>query len=144
NELKDRVGGQLLEVELTSSTQRDEAKAVLARVGCGDPEPGERPDQLTMPAPRDGLELIEDAASALRRSGIGVSDLGLRRPTLDDVFLQLTGAPPSGNGAGPDGAAAAAGPPAATASGADGAAAQFPRRLVRLHRPSLQEVRLVV
>src|SRR5438128_6995832 len=70
NELKDRVGGQLLEVELTSSTQRDEAKAVLARVGCGDPEPGERPDQLTMPAPRDGLELIEDAASALRRSGI--------------------------------------------------------------------------
>src|SRR6059058_578537 len=120
NELKDRVGGQLLEVELTSSAQRGEAQAVLARVGCGEPEPGERPDQLTLPVPRDGLELIEDAASALRRSGIGVSDMGLRRPTLDDVFLQLTGAPPSGNGAGPDGSAAAAAPP--PASGADGAA----------------------
>ena len=63
-----------------------------------------------VPAPaEDGLEMIEDAASALRRAGIGVSDLGLRRPTLDDVFLQLTGAPPSENGAGP---ATNGGPPA--------------------------------
>src|SRR6202140_179036 len=109
NELKDRVGGQILEVELASAAQRDEAQSVLASVGCGDPEPGERLDQLTLPAPRDGLELIEEAASALRRAGIGVSDLGLRRPTLDDVFLQLTGAPPSENGAGPRVAGAAEG-----------------------------------
>jgi ABC-2 type transport system permease protein/oleandomycin transport system permease protein len=74
---------------------------VLARVGCGEPEPGERPDRLTMPAPRDGLELIEEAAAALRQAGISVSDLGLRRPTLDDVFLQLTGAPPSEDGGPP-------------------------------------------
>src|SRR3954454_19143906 len=102
NELKDRVGGQILEVELASAAQRDEARAVLAGIGCGEPEPGERPAQLTLPAPRDGLEMIEDAASALRRAEIAVSDLGLRRPTLDDVFLQLTGAPPSENGAGPE------------------------------------------
>jgi ABC transporter DrrB family efflux protein len=100
SELKDRVGGQILEVELASAAQRDRAQSVLAQVGCGEPEPGDRLDQLTLPAPRDGLELIEDAASALRRAGIGVSDLGLRRPTLDDVFLQLTGAPPSEDGAG--------------------------------------------
>ena len=68
NELKDRVGGQILEVELTSAGQRDEAQSVLAGVGCGEPEPGERPDQLTLPAPRDGLELIEDAAAALRHA----------------------------------------------------------------------------
>src|SRR5205807_5823629 len=101
NELKDRVGGQILEVELTSAAQRERAQAVLAAVGCGDPEAGERPDQLTLPAPRDGLELIEDAAAQLRRAGIGVSSLGLRRPTLDDVLLQLTGAPPSEDGASP-------------------------------------------
>src|ERR1700726_732946 len=84
NELKDRVGGQILEVELTSAASRNEAQKVLAGVGCGDPEPGERLDQLTLPAPRgDGLGLVENAASALRRAGIGVSDLGLRRPTLD-------------------------------------------------------------
>jgi ABC transporter DrrB family efflux protein len=101
NELKDRVGGQILEVQLTRAEQRDHAQAVLAGVGCGDPQPGERFNQLTLPAPRDGLELVEDAASALRQAGIGVIDLGLRRPTLDDVFLQLTGAPPSEDGASP-------------------------------------------
>src|SRR5262249_35854742 len=45
--------------------------------------------------------LVEEAAAGLRRAQIGVSDIGLRRPTLDDVFLQLTGAPPSEDGGGP-------------------------------------------
>jgi ABC-2 type transport system ATP-binding protein len=98
NELKDRVGGQILEVELSSAGQRERAQAVLAGVGCGEPEPDERPDRLTLPAPRNGLVLVEEAAAELRRAQIGVSDIGLRRPTLDDVFLQLTGAPPSENG----------------------------------------------
>ena len=40
NELKDRVGGQILEVELSSVAQRDRAQAVLAGVGCGDPRAG--------------------------------------------------------------------------------------------------------
>src|ERR1700719_3607130 len=66
NELKVRVGGQILEVELTSVTQREQALTVLADVVCGEPEPGERPGQLMLPAPRDGLELIEHAAAALR------------------------------------------------------------------------------
>jgi ABC-2 type transport system ATP-binding protein len=145
NELKDRVGGQILEVELTDAARRDEARSVLGRVGCGDPEPGGRPEQLTVPAPRDGLELVEDAASALRRAGIGVSDLGLRRPTLDDVFLQLTGAPPSEDGAGPA-AAAGAGPAAGAdgarpASGQDGAARSGARRWPALRPPSLRDAR---
>jgi ABC transporter DrrB family efflux protein len=101
NELKDRVGGQILEVELLSVGQRDRAQAVLAGVGCGDPQPDERPDRLTLPAPRNGLQLVEEAAAELRQAQIGVSDIGLRRPTLDDVFLQLTGAPPSEDGGGP-------------------------------------------
>src|SRR5438876_9019111 len=129
SELKDRVGGQILELELSSAAQRDEAQRVLAGVGCGEPEPDERPDRLTLPAPRDGLELIEEAAAELRRAGIGVSDLGLRRPTLDDVLLQLTGAPPSEDG----------GPPPAA-----GAARTRARRrpMLRLPRPSAREMRL--
>jgi ABC transporter DrrB family efflux protein len=102
NELKESVGGQILEVELADVAQRERAEAALTRVGCGEPEPDERPDRLTLPAPRDGLELIEDAAAELRRDGIRVSDLALRGPTLDDVFLQLTGAPPSEDGAAPE------------------------------------------
>jgi daunorubicin resistance ABC transporter ATP-binding subunit len=101
NELKDRVGGQILEVELSSVDQRTQAQAVLAGVGCGDPQPDERPDRLTLPAPRNGLQLVEEAAAGLREAQIGVSDIGLRRPTLDDVFLQLTGAPPAEDGVGP-------------------------------------------
>jgi ABC transporter DrrB family efflux protein len=95
SELKDKVGGQILEVELVDAAQRDNARATLTKIGCGEPEPGERLAQLTLPAPRDGLGMIEDAAASLRRAEIAVSDLGLRRPTLDDVFLQLTGAPSS-------------------------------------------------
>jgi ABC-2 type transport system ATP-binding protein len=98
NELKDRVGGQILEVELTDVLQRDEAEAALLRVGCGPPELDERPNRLILPAPRDSLVLVEEAAAELRRARIGVSDMGLRRPTLDDVFLQLTGEPPGENG----------------------------------------------
>jgi ABC transporter DrrB family efflux protein len=101
NELKDRVGGQILEVELAEAGERDRARAVLTGVGCSEPHPEERPDRLTLPAPRDGLELIEEAAAELRRAQIRVSDLGLRRPTLDDVFLQLTGTPASEDGGPP-------------------------------------------
>ena len=127
NELKDRVGGQILEVELTDVRQRDEAEAALLRVGCGSPERDERPNRLILPAPRDSLILVEEAAAELRRAGIGVSDMGLRRPTLDDVFLQLTGEPPSQNGE-PERA-----PPAP-----DGG---FPERAPRLPRPQLPSLR---
>src|SRR6266699_3658875 len=51
SELKDRVGGQILEVELVSAAERDTARAALAGIGCGEPEPGDRLAQLTIPAP---------------------------------------------------------------------------------------------
>jgi ABC transporter DrrB family efflux protein len=137
NELKDRVGGQILEVELSSAGQRDRAQAVLAGVGCGEPEPDERPDRLTLPAPRNGLVLVEEAAAGLRQAQIGVSDIGLRRPTLDDVFLQLTGAPPSEDGGRPG---RAGWRPRAAAEPIDA-----PRRpVLRLRRPSPRAVRSAI
>jgi daunorubicin resistance ABC transporter ATP-binding subunit len=69
DELKDRVGGQILEVELTDIRQRDEAEAALLRVGCGPPENDERPNRLTLPAPRESLVLVEEAAAQLRHAG---------------------------------------------------------------------------
>ncbi len=133
NELKDRVGGQILEVELQTADQRDQALQVLAGVGCGEPEPADRADRLTLPAPRDGLELVEDAAVALREAGVGVSELGLRRPTLDDVFLQLTGAPPSADGAAP-----------APADVNAAAGHRAHRRTFQLHLPTAHELRSAV
>jgi ABC-2 type transport system ATP-binding protein len=140
NELKDRVGGQMLEVELSSAGQRDRAQAVLARVGCGEPQPDERPDRLTLPAPRNGLALVEEAAAGLRQAQIGVTDIGLRRPTLDDVFLQLTGAPPSEDGSGPGPRAGRRTRPQQPAP--NGPAPHGP--VLRLRRPSLQAVRSAV
>ena len=140
NELKDRVGGQILEVELSSAGQRDQAQAVLARVGCGEPQPDERPDRLTLPAPRNGLALVEEAAAGLRRAQIGVSDIGLRRPTLDDVFLQLTGAPPSEDGGGPGPRARRRTRPQQPAP--NGPAPRGP--VLRLRRPSPKAVRSAV
>ena len=127
NQLKDRVGGQILEVELTDAGQRDEAEAALLRVGCGAPEEDQRPNRLTLPAPRESLVLVEDAAAELRRAGIGISEMGLRRPTLDDVFLQLTGEAPSENGK-----------PQLIAV-PDEKITKLPRRLPRPHAPSLQD-----
>src|SRR5256714_7506750 len=92
SELKDRVGGQLLEVELADVADRQLACQALAAVGCRDPEPDERPNRLMLPAPGDGLELIEDAAAAPRHAQIRVRDIGLRPPPLDDVFPLRTGA----------------------------------------------------
>jgi ABC transporter DrrB family efflux protein len=139
NELKERIGGQILEVELVSAARRDEARAVLRGVGCGEPEPDERADRLTLPAPRDGLELVEDAAAALRHADIDVSNLGLRGPTLDDVFLQLTGAPASENGdqsRSSTTAELATVEPARPVPGPERESHRPARRLPRLHVPS--------
>jgi ABC transporter DrrB family efflux protein len=122
NELKDRVGGHILEVELTDAGQREAAKTALLRIGCGQPEDDGRPDRLTLPAPRESLVLVEEAASELRRAEIDVNEIGLRGPTLDDVFLQLTGQPPSENG-NPQGVAALP----------EEAGVEPPRRLWRPH-----------
>ena len=130
SELKDRVGGQILEVELTDVGQRAEAEAALTRVGCGTPEEDGRPNRLTLPAPRESLVLVEEAAAELRRAGIGVSDMGLRRPTLDDVFLQLTGEAPGENG----------NPPVPALPLPDEKAVEHPRRL-RLPRPQAASLR---
>src|SRR5919204_824003 len=103
----------MISVRLAYPGDRDRAFEALPQLGCGTPEPLEAARELTLSAPQDGVAMIESAARALREAGIPVSDLGLRRPTLDDVFLTLTGAPAAGNGSGPDTAQFAAAEPEA-------------------------------
>jgi ABC-type multidrug transport system ATPase subunit len=98
DELKDSVGGQMIEVTVANAADRDRACEALHSLGCGDPQPTEIQRQLTIPAPNDGVGMISEAARALQAAGVTVSDLGLRRPTLDDVFLTLTGHPPEEDG----------------------------------------------
>jgi daunorubicin resistance ABC transporter ATP-binding subunit len=103
DELKDSVGGQMIEVRLSSPEDRPRAIEALTHLGCGEPEPSAAARELILPAPEDGITMVEAAARALKESAIDVSDLGLRRPTLDDVFLTLTGAPASEDGDSPPG-----------------------------------------
>ncbi len=94
DELKDSVGGQMLEVRLLDPEDRERAGELLTGIGCGDPHPlGSDGTIAVHTPPRDGVGIVADAARAFEEAGIGAADLGLRRPTLDDVFLELTGRP---------------------------------------------------
>ncbi len=88
DELKDRLGGERLEVKL------DEAADVEAAVRALAPLSDETPvaeDGLVRLSPREHRGSIVEAVQRLSEAGVGVDDLAVRRPTLDDVFLTLTG-----------------------------------------------------
>lgn len=88
DELKDRVGGERLDVALEDVADADRAIAALAEIADDVPtfEDG------TVHAPvRKRTGVIADAVLRLHGAGIGIDDITLRRPTLDDVFIVLTG-----------------------------------------------------
>ena len=87
-QLKDRVGGDRLEVRLEDQTQAEQASQALATVVDEQPELRDGV-LLAAVSRRDGT--VANALRRLDEAGIEVSDLTLRRPSLDDVFLSLTG-----------------------------------------------------
>jgi ABC-2 type transport system ATP-binding protein len=86
--LKDRVGGERLEVRLGDASMRE--AAVQALVPMTDDAPGGEGDSVTIGV-RGRSGTIVEAVRRLDEAGVEVDDLTLRRPTLDDVFLTLTG-----------------------------------------------------
>jgi ABC-2 type transport system ATP-binding protein len=95
-ELKSRVGGERLEVTVAEPGELDAATRVLgvyAKDGAGG-DGGVRVDadrRHVGAAVEGGARLLAAVVRDLDTAGIEVEDLGLRRPTLDDVFLALTG-----------------------------------------------------
>jgi ABC-2 type transport system ATP-binding protein len=89
DELKSRVGGERLEVTLGDPTQADTAIDALASI-AGDEPPACPANVLSMPMRRDRGGIAE-AVRRLDDAGVGIDDIALRRPTLDDVFMSLTG-----------------------------------------------------
>ena len=104
DELKSRVGGDRLEIVLDREERAGDARAALARLASEEPSGAGR--QLHVPiSERRGA--IADAVRALDAEGISIEDVAVRRPTLDDVFIALTGhAAEERDGAGPDGSGA--------------------------------------
>ncbi len=88
DELKDKVGGSVLVARPASPDGEDAVAAVLARLKTGEVK---RLTTGELAVPATGIALVAKAARALTAAGVEVSELGLRRPTLDDVFLTLTG-----------------------------------------------------
>ncbi len=89
-ELKTRVGGERLELLVARSEELLQARATLAELSLGDVQVDEQTRTLTA-AVTGGVELLRQVLERLAQRGVGVVDIGLRRPTLDDVFLSLTG-----------------------------------------------------
>jgi oleandomycin transport system ATP-binding protein len=88
--LKQVVGGQRLEVRPTDPSRLTEVDHILRAVATGDSESPRR-GLLSVPVASD--EAMGTAVTALRNSGIAVTELSLRLPSLDEVFLTLTGRP---------------------------------------------------
>jgi ABC-2 type transport system ATP-binding protein len=88
DELKDRVGGERLEVHLADASAVDAAVRALAPMA--DEPPVADGETVRLPVSRRSGTIVE-AVRRLDEAGVAVDDLGLRRPTLDDVFLALTG-----------------------------------------------------
>jgi ABC-2 type transport system ATP-binding protein len=88
DELKSQVGGERIEVVVHEREALERAAALLAPDGTGAIDRHTR--RLTIAADGGAAQLV-DVVRRLGEDRIKVDDVGLRRPTLDDVFLTLTG-----------------------------------------------------
>jgi ABC-2 type transport system ATP-binding protein len=88
-ELKTRAGGDVIEIHTRAASDLTAAVHALGRLGLDEPivDPATRRVSLAVAA---GTEQLAAAARALDAAGVALDDIGLRRPTLDEVFLGLT------------------------------------------------------
>jgi ABC-2 type transport system ATP-binding protein len=102
DELKDQVGGERLELTVSSQDELATAREALKPFAIGEIVADEQIRQLTVPV-TGGSEVLADSLRRLDAEAVKVLEIGLRRPTLNDVFLSLTGhaaedKPPGDNG----------------------------------------------
>jgi ABC-2 type transport system ATP-binding protein len=90
DELKSQVGGERIELVVRRNDELPLARQVMLKNGCGDVEVDERTRTLVAPI-AGGAVTLRSLLDDVARAGLTVLDIGLRRPTLDDVFLTLTG-----------------------------------------------------
>jgi ABC-2 type transport system ATP-binding protein len=92
DELKAKVGGDVLHVTLADRDQTAAAAEALAAFGADQPHVDLATASVSVPI-RGGAGLLPAVVRQLDDAGIELADLALHRPTLDDVFLALTGRP---------------------------------------------------
>jgi ABC-2 type transport system ATP-binding protein len=95
NELKRRVGRNVVEVHLRDRADVPTVANALARLGDGEPEIDESTRRIGVRVGA-GADELRQALGALEAAGVTPDDVALRPPTLDEVFLALTGRPAEG------------------------------------------------
>jgi ABC-2 type transport system ATP-binding protein len=90
DQLKAQTGGERVEVVVHEREHMATARAVLAGFGKGETSVDDHTRKLTVPV-SGGAKLLAEVIRELDGRGIEIDDIALRRPTLDDVFISLTG-----------------------------------------------------
>jgi ABC-2 type transport system ATP-binding protein len=89
-ELKDKIGGEVLELHV-SQEHLMRAAETLKGLGSGEPTKDEDTRLIRVPVGSEGPTVLLETVRRLDDAGIPIHDIALHRPTLDDVFLSLTG-----------------------------------------------------
>jgi ABC-2 type transport system ATP-binding protein len=90
DELKARIGGQRIQLTLVSEADMPAARAALERVGTGTPDIASDGRAVSVTVTQ-GAPALTQVLAELGEQRIELHDVGMQRPTLDDVFLRLTG-----------------------------------------------------
>jgi ABC-2 type transport system ATP-binding protein len=90
DQLKAQVGGERLELVLERGSEVAVARSALTPLAGGDVRVDRHARKVTVPV-SGGSKVLIEALRTLDAESVHVLDVGLRRPTLDDVFLTLTG-----------------------------------------------------
>jgi ABC-2 type transport system ATP-binding protein len=90
DELKTQMGGERLELVIADPDRLAEVRDLLAEVGAGEVAVNSHTRALSVPV-SGGTSALVEVLRRLDAVAVAVQDIGVRRPTLDDVFLSLTG-----------------------------------------------------
>ena len=91
DELKSQVGREVIEVVVADSAQIPLAVRELSELGVGEAQVDEIARRVRVPAGDAGPAVLAETVRRLDAGGVAFTDLAMHRPTLDDVFLALTG-----------------------------------------------------
>ena len=91
DELKSRVGGEVLALRVADRERAADAAGSVLGLGPGGGNVDNNTGEINVPVGSDGTAILTEAVRRLDAEGIQLADVSLRRPTLDDVFLALTG-----------------------------------------------------
>ena len=90
-QLKAKMGGDVIEFELEDAKQKDKALQAVSGISKSKPSYNEETNVVTVPVGSDGSRQLAEVVRALDGAKVSPHRLSLHEPSLDDVFLTLTG-----------------------------------------------------